>query len=398
MTQRSSSHPRECVHAAAMAAAILVGVIAPHLDGAGASSLGDRVTAPWRSAETLYVVDTARYGHQSSVLAIDVSSGAVITRFPAGHQPDAIVSPDGSRLYVTSSAWVDAPPSWAHTLRTYDPKSGALLTTVETPDRLLFTADRYGSRMTMSPSGRFIYIRKAVQTVQHDEYYLAFFDTVQGVFLKPRADLFGCGDAVIVPSNTDEQVNVICGHAAAIRQFRLSGSLAEIEDVRVPIRERGPYQTGLVLSNPQTQTLTLIDQQWSLVQVNPGSRAVSPGAGAMPMPRSLQPGPGRWMKTHQHVIINGASVFMVTSSLNLRKSGTYSWDQIEKLNAISLKSEGVLSLSVPIFSMVRSPDGRTIYGVSPDAASIVVIDGVAMKEVRRLQIPAESPIFTLVSR
>jgi hypothetical protein len=381
-----------------IAAAILAAVIPSDPGRMGASAFAGTSPAPSRFAETLFVVDSARYAQQSSVLAIDVSSGAVVRQFAAGHQPDAILSPDGRRLYVTSSSWNATPRSWVHTLNTYDTKSGALLATVETPDRLLFTADRYDSRMAMSPSGRFIYIRKAVETLQHDEYYLAFFDTAQGAFLKARADLFGCGDAVVVPSNGDQQVNVLCGHAAAIRRFTLSESLADIEELRVPIPQRGPYETGLVLSNPRTETLRLVDQRLSLVGVDVGSGSVSPAPATAPTPRSLQSGRGKWMKTHQHVIVAGPSVFMVTRSLDVRKSGLYAWDQIEKLNAVSLKSEGLLTLSVPIFSMVRSSDGRTIYGVSPDAASIVVIDGVGLKEVRRLQIPAESPIFALLSR
>jgi hypothetical protein len=356
--------------------------------------LGAVAAAP--RADTLFVVDSARYKHESSVLAVDASSGAVMQRFPAGHQPDAILSRDGRRLYVTSSAWIDRPPSWTHTLKTYDATSGALLSTVDTPDRLLVTLDRYGSRLTMSPSGRFIYIFNNEQT-DHDEFYLAFFDTSQGRLLKARADLFGCGDAVVVPTASDERVNVLCGHAAVMRQFALNASRDAVEDVRVPIRERRIYRSGLVLSNPQTDTLTLIDQDWIPVQVNMRARSVVSRPEAVPALRSGQAQSDRWIRA-EHVVTSGPSVFIATGSRNDLKTGKRELNEIEKLNAVTLQVEGVLKLSKPIYSMARSADGRTIYGVSPDDASIVSIDGDTLKEIRRLKIPAESPIFALVSR
>ena len=397
MTHGSPSRPTACILAVAVAVALLAGLVPLNHSGTDTSVFAARARAAQRFTETLYVVDTARYKQHSQVLAVNATSGTVIRRFPAGHQPDAILSPDGTRLYVTSSEWVDTSSSWAHTLHTYDTKSGALLTSVETPDRLLVTLDRYGSRLTMSPSGRFIYILNNHQR-PHDEFYLAFFDTTRNALLKGRVELFGCGDAVVVPSISDYKLHVLCGHAATVRQIALRQSGEEVDDTRVMIRHREPYRPGLVLSDPVTDTLTLVGQDWTQIRVDMRSRKVSPEPATAPAPGPTAFGArsDRWLRT-ERAVRSGPAVFIATGSKVVLKSGSYSLDQIEKLNAVSLKSEGVLKLTTPIYSMVRSADGRSIYGVSPDTATIIAIDTGTLKEIRRLRIPAESPIFAIVS-
>src|SRR6476660_2256115 len=50
----------------------------------------------------LYVLDTDNGGSNGQVILIDSSTGTVGRIYKAGYHPDMALSPDGSRLYISS--------------------------------------------------------------------------------------------------------------------------------------------------------------------------------------------------------------------------------------------------------------------------------------------------------
>lgn len=103
----------------------------------------------------LYVLDTGEgWFEHAQILQLDTKSGRIRKAFAVGHNPDMALSPDESRLYVTSYTQdSDEAPveSW---LSVYDTLSGRLLDRVSNPDVMLHTLPVYFSGMAVSPSGR----------------------------------------------------------------------------------------------------------------------------------------------------------------------------------------------------------------------------------------------------
>lgn len=97
------------------------------------TSSGD--TAP--SSGLMYVVDSETSGPQGRILVLDPSQGAVKAAISTGMGPDIALSPDGTKLYVSSSG----PP--AETLSTYDTASLRLISQVPNPDIIRYKFGKY---------------------------------------------------------------------------------------------------------------------------------------------------------------------------------------------------------------------------------------------------------------
>src|SRR5262245_32908586 len=56
-----------------------------------------------KQAKKLYVLDAGNEFGKSQVLVVDLTSDKVVQTYPAGYQPDMALSPDGTRLYLSSA-------------------------------------------------------------------------------------------------------------------------------------------------------------------------------------------------------------------------------------------------------------------------------------------------------
>lgn len=238
----------------------------------------------------LYVLDSARRGLTSQVLAIDLSTSKVVRTFRAGHMPDQVVSPDGSRLYISSSTWDDYAHLWKLSLDTYDTRSGVLTAQADNPDDMIYTGEEYPTRMKMSPSGKFIFILKNHQTVANDEYYMAIFDTALNAFLPYRVSLPGCRAAVFSPADEDPEADIACIDYQDVIRVALDAGRTSAVESRVFLRASGEpdIHVGAIIPAPTGGLRRFITREGNglvLTRAAAGVRKINRGSN-----------PGRWVR------------------------------------------------------------------------------------------------------
>jgi DNA-binding beta-propeller fold protein YncE len=173
-------------------------------------------------SELLYILDSNDNKNESQVLVVDVEDGRIIKTFKAGSTPDMALSPDGKRLYITSTSWT-ADRWGAGSLDVFDTASGALIKRVDNPDRGLSTVPQYPSKMVTSKNGRWLYIYKVHQTLDGDEHYVAAFDTHKGRFLSEVQKTPFCGGyGIMQPLPADRQLAVVCRESSDVRFLDLA--------------------------------------------------------------------------------------------------------------------------------------------------------------------------------
>ncbi len=156
----------------------------------------------------LYVLDPRAGAGKSVVWLVDPGEG-VKGRLQAGYAPFFALSPDGTRLYVTSrppGSGVSSDELWA-----IDTASGALLQRVKLSDRLTYTLPAPGG-LAVSPDGRYVYVAKS-RTIRPGvhEQTIQTFDTIRKRFLPEEAGLPACGFPEIIPVSGAWQLVVMCG-------------------------------------------------------------------------------------------------------------------------------------------------------------------------------------------
>ena len=113
------------------------------------------------------------------VWLVDPAEG-VKGELKAGDAPFFALSPDGTRLYVSSGHPSPTGTSvFSDELWAIDTASGVLLQQVKLPDRLIYTLPAPGG-LAVSPDGRYVYVAKtrtirpgvhdqAIQTFRHNQ-------------------------------------------------------------------------------------------------------------------------------------------------------------------------------------------------------------------------------------
>jgi hypothetical protein len=170
----------------------------------------------------LYVLDSNQMKNKSQVLLVDPEQGRVIRTFKAGQGPDMVLSPDGTRLYLTSTLRNRKGQFRQSILEVIDTTSGKVLQRVDNPERWVSTVPDYPSQMAISPDGHWVYIFKSRTTQDEVSYYVATFDTVQGRFLSENVSLPHCGAVTMLAFPDGRRLNALCYVTNDIRFLELT--------------------------------------------------------------------------------------------------------------------------------------------------------------------------------
>lgn len=361
----------------------------------------------------LYVVDTGDgWFDHSQILQFDTAQGRILKTFNGGQDPDMALSPDGSRLYVTAySQDSDTAPLENH-LSVYDTASGKLLAKIGNPDAIKHTMQAYATALTVSPSGRWLYMTKFHFTPANNSYYwyLTAFDTIQNQFLPVQAKL-PCRDVTMVATREDLSVVLVCKSSPYVFDVNLGNYANPIK--RVPVRQSPAKRTVAGgLSNGAAAILPPQSQEsWGAVFLQPGVdkiALVSDLDGAVfsfdhAVGTSTMVGQQSRLKvggiSKGFLSPNDDAVYFQTASSPLSGSNHSFSRRNEILSAdpktMSLKS--TLTTSSPFFSMALSKDGHTIFTVNPDAATIGIVDALTLTEVKELSGVGRRPIYVIAA-
>ncbi len=268
LSQRSASHEpaasslRRQFSAAAGVAALLsfvaiIGVLTAWLLLHNPPALAPAGQIPPRKPDTAYALVSLdnRNGadpHESEVVQFNTKTGAILHRIRTHYEPDAVVSADGSRLYVLDSLVPLKPPSPRPFLSMYDTRSWKLLAKVPAPDRIRYNGYPSPSTLVLSPDGNrlFLYSSRWLGGDRAD-YWLAAFDSRT---LRPapgKVSLPGCTGAML--TTVTDQIVVVCSEPGDVR-FVDPSAMRLISSVKLPGLPTWPNHTtdlpaGVVVSH-----------------------------------------------------------------------------------------------------------------------------------------------------
>ena len=336
----------------------------------------------WSKPESgwLYVLDPEVGEDMSVVWLVDPGEG-VKGRLQSGYAPFFALSPDGTRLYVSSrppappGSGVNSDELWA-----IDTASGVLLQRVKLSDRVTYTLPAPGG-LAVSPDGRYVHVAKS-RTIRPGvhEQTIQTFDTIKKRFLPEEAGLRGCGFPEIIPVSGAWQLVVMCG-SRGTRCITLAsdGSVKHSLFVEVPIGLSAVTSGRRVLKRPLAQIspsadarkLGLIMNNGEIFEAEIGDSPlrINPTRAPplSPSHRVLQVGGSRRSPNGAKAVVGCASKELVHTTLTA--------DEIHVFDtANSWVREAIIRTPVPISDLVLSADGRTLYGISPQTRTLLTID------------------------
>ncbi len=299
----------------------------------------------------------------------------------AGYAPFFALSPDGTRLYVSSGhpgppgSSVSSDELWA-----IDTASGVLLQRVKLSDRLTYTLPAPGG-LAVSPDGRHVYVAKS-RTIRPSvhEQTIQTFDTIRKGFLPEEAALPGCGYPVIVPISGPWQLVVKCGSSGA-RMINLAsdGSVKRSRFAEVPIGLSAVTTGRRVLKRPLAQVSPSADARKLGLIMNNGEIleaeiGVSPFQILPTLTRPLSPS---HRVLHTRVAPrspDGTRAFVGCAPKELVHTSLTA-DEIHIFDTTnSWTREAIVRTTIPCSDLALSADGRYLYGISPQARTLLTIN------------------------
>ncbi|HEV3483125.1 MAG TPA: hypothetical protein VGR97_12445 [Candidatus Acidoferrales bacterium] len=387
-------------------ALLLVGAIALILAGPSLAShhpvfsgKGSVVGNP--NAGRIYVLDSKRSFEHGEVLVISPTEMRVERRIPTGYRPDFVVSPDGTRLFVTST---EGPPQ-VGTLVVIDPISGTVVDRQVLPDRMMYTVMPTLPTLVASAKGRWVFVGKDRWTpsdalgsyYQEDKYTLAAYDARQGILSKKDVAISeDCDGMHLVPSPS--RLYVICSSQNSVYSYPMTDDgLGSPQVIGLPRNPRQvfdgsldttavttpvyPAIAGGVLSADES-ILTVFTSYLRAIQID-----ISTGR----IVRVEQVVDDRWALPNGVISSpDGSRIYVAVgpvSSLNMGPGA----DEILVLNSESLAQVGNIRPASPVWSPAVSKDGQYLFVLAPKAQTLYVIDTTTGLEVSRMTDFADLP-------
>lgn len=335
------------------------GQAAPAVAPEGQPTGWTRPQAGW-----LYVLDTNDLREAASVLLVDPATGVVKGRIPTGYAPDMALSPDGTRLYVASQRQ-------GGRLDVIDTATGAVLRTVEIPDRQIYALLPVWSRMAISPDGRWLYVNQMRFVAPGaDEYSVATFDTQRGRFLPERAPIPGCPSALLIPYARQGSLAVFCGAPGATQDARFlqpeqNGLLAEPSTLPIAGQLAGAIWSGT------TSTIYQVAEDGRVVLIDGAARRVSRTV-ALELP-----GGGQVVKGSVALSADGARLYLGVRQPAGRKLQAR---QILVVDTATWQALRTIPTSQPFGGLAVSRDGRRLQALNPDGDSLLILDAAEYRE------------------
>jgi DNA-binding beta-propeller fold protein YncE len=336
-----------------------------------------------RHSGWLYVVDSDDW-FNSKVLAVDPIEGKVMRTYAAGYRPDIALSPDGDRLYIALT--LENAGNKGSVLDIYDTASGKLTERIPNPDPFQSTVPVYPRRLSMSASGRYLYVIRSHNTRETTDVYLTVFDTANDKFLPTHLSLFGC-NPTLLPTDKDLIVDLACANSPYVREVTIRYSDEATTERILGSEQVLSYRWGAVFVTPDKGEIGLIG--------NNGSRfALSRALGVFRHAGEVEQH-GQMLGQQAAVVdVNRGEVFW--GNAQEKRDWSERYDEIVSVNAATLTGSNRSPTMLPFYSMVLSADGDTLYAVSPTHAVILAVDASTLRELKRFSV-GKRPIFALAA-
>jgi len=311
------------------------------------------VTTNWNKAET------------EEVRVIDPENGQIRVLWAGGAELDAVVSPDGTRLYVNYVV-----VGKGNGVAIVDIATGAVLKMFETPQLIRWILPSHPA-MAVSDDGRWLYLLKTNYAAGSYDYFLVTFDTRESRFLSGERPISSCPGARIVAVPGDANALVLCGGRNA------TGLAGENFVLRLQHFAYGQL-------DPMGRTLYLAAYDGTLRAVDLVSHEVTQTSQDAPLRyRRIMPASGSMSPDGR----------LWCLPIKIPANGEQGIEQILVFDTQAMSMTSVITPAGPFSGLALSSDGRRLYASQSDLQPIMVIDTETRRTIRTLAVGAQPSIL-----
>jgi hypothetical protein len=351
----------------------------------------------------LYVLDPKPNAEDQGgrVWLVDPETAKVMGSIRTGENPDFALSPDGSRLYVASVTNGDLSE-----LAVIDTSRGIVLQRGTIDGRAVPDALPPFSTMAVSGDGLALRILiDAPTSPDADSFLLATYDTQVGGFLPRSVHLGNCGPGRFISYPTADQFDFLCPRTNRVRRISVDADSREVQNLAIVLPWERRIGAAEAIEAPGTQDIAIVRGDGAVYKMNVATQGF-----ADTLAHPDQPGrvlPAAWPSSP-----DGARLYLGYSKdydrspdnrfytdygrpPNLRPD-TATAGEFRVLDTDSWRKIGTIKTSMPFWSAVTANDGKSLYAMAPQKHSILVIDTVAMRQIRILKVGG-TPALALVA-
>lgn len=229
-------------------------------------------------AERLFILDMAPGGKASEGAVLEVRAGsaeaAPVRRYPLGSDPDAVLSPDGDRLYGVAHVWLSNIKT-DDRLRVFDTSNGELLNEAPVPDWQGTHGFHITNKVAVARDGGHVYVLVGFpNSAPGRPQSLATYDVTSGIMLPEVASLGGCGAGPIILPLSGSTVVVVCPQTNEVRFLAIAGSGAvEGSEILKLSVESDAFVSGAALA-PSAETVYVVGLNGLVLEIDTASRRV----------------------------------------------------------------------------------------------------------------------------
>jgi DNA-binding beta-propeller fold protein YncE len=346
----------------------------------------------------LYVLDSQPQADSPSgrIWLIDPSSGRIMGNITTGADPDFALSPDGTRLYVASKG-----KDRSSNIAIINTMGGTVLKTVTVDSRVVTDGIPSYPSMGVSDDGLALWILARDVTSLDADYVLDTLDTRTGDSLDDAIDLGSCGRGRFIDHPSENQFDFLCTINNRIRQVNIDPKThqPDHEVVEFPWLRRlgvadaflapGGRAISVIRGDGAVYNMDIDTAQFSETRMHGGVEGMILRAQWPVSPDGTRIYVGYNLHPTEHLYMNFE-----------RSPDAARTDEAYELCAIDTNSWRTLGHTsgkgAPYWSAAISPDGKSLYALSPQNHAVVVFDTEVFHETRVIPVGG-SPALALVA-
>jgi hypothetical protein len=346
----------------------------------------------------LYILDVQPYAGSPNgrIWLLDPAAAKLMGNISTGADPDFALSPDGRKLYVASKG-----KDRFSNLAIVDTAAGTILKTVTLQNRVV--ADGVPTFFAMSVLDDGLALRVLVNDTDSPDgdFLLDAIDTRTGELLPDPINLGKCGFGRFIDHPTKNQFDHLCPINNRIRQVNIDPKTREPDHqiVEFPWLRRlgiadaflaaGGENISIIRGDGAVYDMGVDSAEFSPTRMKadipgmvlPAHWPISPGGNRIYVGYNLYPDKSFYLRFERSAVSPRA-----VQAYELRSIDTHTWRTLGHTTG----------KGAPYWTAAVSPDGKTLYALSPQNHAVVVFGTEALHEIRIIPVGG-TPALTLVA-